>query len=184
MLQIRIHARGGLGGKSLAQIIAETSLGLGNYIQAFPEYGPERAGAPLRAFVRIDNKQIRLHEPVLNPDISIVLDETLLIPGNVTEGMSNNSILIVNTEKTKDEILSILKNYKGELYVIPATRISLETIGSNKPGSPIVGALCRFTKLITIDALKEDVVHKFARKGEEIVEANKKAIDMGFKSLI
>lgn len=184
MLQIRIHARGGLGGKSLAQIIAETSLELGNYIQAFPEYGPERAGAPLRTFVRIDNKQIRLHEPVLNPDISIVLDETLLVSGNVIEGMSNNSILIVNTEKTKDEILSILKDYKGELYMVPATKIALETIGSNKPGSPIAGGLCRFTKLVTLEALKEDVVHKFSRKGEEIVEANQKAIEMGFRSLI
>ena len=184
MLQIRIHARGGLGGKSLAQIIAETSLKLGNYMQAFPEYGPERTGAPLRAFVRIDNKPIRLHEPVLVPNISIVLDETLLISGNVTEGMINTSILIVNTEKTKEEILSILKNYRGELYVIPATRISLETIGSNKPGSAISGALCRFTKLITIDALKEDVINKFSKKGQEIVDANQRAIDMGFKSLV
>ncbi len=184
MLQIRIHARGGLGGKSLAQIIAETSLRLDNYMQAFPEYGPERAGAPLRAFVRIDNKPIRLHEPISSPDISIVLDETLLLSGNVTEGMVNTSILIVNTEKTKESILSLLKNYKGELYVIPATRISLETIGSNKPGSPVVGALCRFTKLITIEALKEDMAQKFARKGQEIVDANQKAIDMGFKSLV
>lgn len=184
MLQIRIHARGGLGGKSLAQIIAETSLGLGNYIQAFPEYGPERSGAPLRAFVRIDSKPIRVHEPVLVPDVSIVLDETLLVAGKVTEGMVNTSILIVNTEKTKDQVKEILKDYKGELYVIPATRISLETIGSNKPGSPVVGALCRFTKLITIDALKEDMAHKFAKKGQEIVEANQKAIEMGYKSLV
>lgn len=184
MLQIRIHARGGLGGKSLAQIIAESSLKLGNYMQAFPEYGPERAGAPIRAFVRIDNKPIRLHEPVLNPDISIVLDETLLISGHVIEGMDNTGILIVNTEKTKEEILSILDGYKGELYIIPATRISLETIGTNKPGSPISGALCRFTKLISIDALKDDMAHKFARKGQEIVEANQKAIDMGLKSLV
>lgn len=184
MLQIRIHARGGLGGKSLAQIIAETSLKLGNYIQAFPEYGPERTGAPMRAFVRIDNKPIRLHEPVSNPDISIVLDETLLLSSNSTEGISNAGMLIVNTEKTKEAILSILKNYKGELYVIPATRISLETIGSNKPGSPIAGALCRFTKLITIEALKEDVIHKFSKKGQEMVDANQRAIDMGFKSLV
>lgn len=184
MLQIRIHARGGLGGKSLAQLIAESALKLDNYMQAFPEYGPERTGAPLRAFVRIDNKPIRTHEPILNPDISIVLDETLLVSGKVIEGMTNANILIVNTEKTKQEIKDILKNFGGEIYVIPATRIALETIGANKPGSPIVGALCRFTKLINLDVLKEDVAHKFAKKGEVIVEANKKAIDLGFKSLV
>ena len=184
MLQIRIHARGGLGGKSLAQIIAETSLKLGNYMQAFPEYGPERSGAPIRAFVRIDNKPIRTHEPVLNPDVSIVLDETLLVSGKVVEGMTNVGILIVNTEKTKEEIKNILENYNGEVYVIPATKISLETIGSNKPGSPVVGALCRFTKLITLEALKEDMKHKFAKKGEVIVNANIDAIEIGYKSLV
>lgn len=183
MLQIRIHARGGLGGKSLAQIIAEASLKLGNYVQAFPEYGPERAGAPMRAFVRIDNKEIRVHEPVLNPNISIVLDETLLVSGKVTEGMDNTGILIVNTDKTKAEILSILNGYKGELYVIPATKIALDTIGSNKPGAPISGALCRFTDLISIETLKEDMTAKFMRKGQAIVDANHKAIEIGIKSL-
>ena len=182
MLQIRIHARGGQGGKSLAQIIAETSLKLGNYIQSFPEYGPERSGAPTRAFVRIDDKAIKTHEPIFSPDIVIVLDETLLSSGNLSEGLNKGGILMVNTEKTKDELKNIT-NFDGQIYVIKATKIALETIGMNKPGSPMVGALCRFTKLINLEALKKDMEEKFGKKGKEIVESNKSAIEIGYKSI-
>lgn len=182
MLQIRIHARGGQGGKSLAQIIAETSLKLGNYIQSFPEYGPERSGAPTRAFVRIDDKPIKTHEPVMSPDIVIVLDESLLSSGTLTDGLLKGGVLIINTEKSKEEIKNIT-GYDGQIYVIKATKIALETIGMNKPGSPISGALCRFTKLINLETLKEDMEEKFGKKGKEMVESNKKAIEMGYKSI-
>lgn len=183
MLQIRIHARGGQGGKSLAQIIAETSLKLGNFIQAFPEYGPERTGAPTLAFVRIDDSPIKTHEPVVSPDIVIVLDETLLLAGNSTSGLTNAGIIIINTEKSKEEIKELI-DFKGQIYTIPATKIAISTIGMNKPGAPISGALCRFTKLITIEGLKEDVEEKFKKKGQELVDSNKKALEIGFSSLV
>lgn len=182
MLQIRIHARGGQGGKSLAQIIAETSLKLGNFIQAFPEYGPERSGAPTRAFVRIDDKKIETHEPIAEPNIVIVMDETLLIDGGSLDGLTKAGILIVNTEKKKEEIQE-KTNFKGQIYTIPATKISYATIGMDKPGAPISGALCRFTKLINIETLKEDMEQKFIKKGKEMVEANQKAIEIGFNSI-
>lgn len=182
MLQIRIHARGGQGGKSLAQIIAETSLKLGNFIQAFPEYGPERSGAPTRAFVRIDDKRIKTHEPIMEPNVVIVLDETLVVDGCALDGLTKAGILMVNTEKTKEEIFE-KTNFKGQIYTIPATKIAYSTIGMNKPGSPMAGALCRFTKLINLEALKEDVEQKFSKKGKEMVDSNKQALEIGFNSL-
>jgi len=182
MLQIRIHARGGQGGKSLAQIIAETSLGLGNFIQAFPEYGPERSGAPTRSFVRIDDKKIKTHEPIVEPDIVIVMDETLLSDSSSLDGLTRAGILIVNTEKSKETIKEKI-NFDSQIYIIPATKIAYSTIGSDKPGTAIAGALCRFTKLITIESLKKDMEEKFSKKGEDIINANQKAIEIGFNSL-
>lgn len=182
MLQIRIHARGGQGGKSLAQIIAETSLGLGNFIQAFPEYGPERSGAPTRSFVRIDDKRIKTHEPIVEPNIVIVLEESLIIDGGSLEGLNKAGILMVNTERTKEEIQE-KTGFKGQIYTIPATKISYSTIGMDKPGAPIAGALCRFTKLINLNALKQDMEQKFSKKGKEMIEANQKAVEIGFNSI-
>jgi len=182
MLRIRIHARGGQGGKSLAQIIAEVSLKLGNFIQAFPEYGPERSGAPTRFFVRIDNKRIKTHEPIVEPDIVIVMDETLLSDGSSLEGLTRVGILIVNTEKTR-EMIKEKTNFNGQIYTVPATKIAYSTIGLNKPGTAMAGALCRFTKLITVESLKEDMEIIFFKKGQEIIESNKQALEIGFNSL-
>jgi 2-oxoacid:acceptor oxidoreductase gamma subunit (pyruvate/2-ketoisovalerate family) len=185
MLQIRIHGRGGQGAKSTSQLIAETAIKKGKEIQAFPEYGPERSGAPVASFVRIDNKKIRTHEPVLNPDIVIVLDETLIESINVASGLESNGILMINTEKTKEEIQKELLDFDGDIYTISATKIALEQMGQNKPNTAMLGALCRLTNLIDIETLKEVVKEKFEKKiGIENTKSNLKALEIGKKSMI
>ncbi len=185
MLQIRIHGRGGQGAKSTSQFIAETAIKKGKEIQAFPEYGPERSGAPVAAFVRIDDKKIRTHESIINPDIVIVLDETLIQNINVTSGLTSNGILIVNTEKTKEEIQKQVLDFDGNIYTIPATRISLEQIGQNKPNTAMLGALCRLTNLVDIETMKEIIKEKFEKKiGIENTKSNLRALEIGQKSMI
>lgn len=185
MLQIRIHGRGGQGAKSTSQFIAETAIKKGKEIQAFPEYGPERSGAPVASFVRIDDKKIRNHEPIINPDIVIVLDETLMQSINVVSGLTNNGILMINTEKTKEEIQKQVLDFDGEIYTIPASKISIEKMGQNKPNTAMLGALCRLTNLIDIEILKEVVKSKFEKKiGVENTKANLNAIEIGHKSMI
>ena len=104
ILEIRIHGRGGQGAKTASQFIAEAALGEGKNIQAFPEYGPERAGAPMKAYTRISDKQITTYAPVVNPDVVIVIDPTLVKSANVTEGLTDDGILIVNTPKSAEEL--------------------------------------------------------------------------------
>lgn len=183
MLQIRVHARGGQGGKTLAQIIAEAGLILGRQIQAFPEYGPERQGAPTVAFVRIDDKKIRTHEVIKEPNIVIILDDTLLSVDHIKDGIKNNTVVIVNTTSEKSKIKEML-NLNCELYIVHASRIAIDNIGSNKPNTAILGALCRLTDLIDIDACSEVIKEKFVKKGQEIIDSNIKTLEIGNKSLI
>ena len=163
--EIRIHGRGGQGAKTASQIIAETALELGKYIQSFPEYGPERAGAPLKAYNRISDKKIKSFAPVTNPDVVLVIDPTLLQAVDVTAGTDEKSILIVNTPKSGKDLGL---NFKGKIYTVDATKIALETVGKNLPNTPILGALIKITKLIPLDAIVQNVRETLIGKIGEI----------------
>ena len=182
VLEIRIHGRGGQGGKTAAQFIAESAMDEDKHVQAFPEYGPERSGAPVTAYARISDEHIRLFQPVHNPDIVLVIDPTLIGPINVTEGMSDDGILIVNTNKSSDDIRKMVGDFAGKIYTVDATKISIDATGVNKPNLPILGALIKVTGAISMDSLEGKTRQKFTKKlGEEktqkTVDAMKRAHD-------
>ena len=184
ILEIRWHGRGGQGAKTAAQVLAETALEEGKHIQAFPEYGPERAGAPIRAFTRIARVPINLHCGVVNPDIVVVIDSTLLEVVDVTDGLSENGILLVNTDKSPQEIREKLKFKKGKVYTVDATKIALDTLGIPLPNTPMLGALMKAYNVVTFENLEEKLKKKFLKKiGEEKTKGNIEGIHRAFKDV-
>lgn len=172
-VEIRWHGRGGQGAKTAAQFLAEAALESGKFIQAFPEYGPERAGAPIRAFTRIDAEPIRVHAPVTNPGLVVVIDPTLLETADVTEGLPENGILLVNSSEDPQALKEKLHFHKGTVATVDATKISLDTLGVPMPNTPMLGALVKVRPIVPIDALVERVKKKFLKKiGEEKTNAN------------
>ena len=187
LIEIRWHGRGGQGAKTAALLLGDAALVSGKYIQAFPEYGPERMGAPVAPFNRISSKPIYLHSGVTNPDIVIVLDPTLIESVHVTEGMSDGGVLIVNTEKTPEEVKADC-NVKGNIkvYTVDASRISRETIGRDIPNTPMLGALIKATHILDFKEMLEDTRIKLEKKFKskpEIVEGNLKAIERAYNEV-
>ncbi len=183
ILEIRIHGRGGQGAKTASQFIAEAALGEGKNIQAFPEYGPERAGAPMKAYDRISDKPITTYAPVVNPDVVIVIDPTLIESANVTEGLTEDGILIVNTPKSYKEIRKET-GFKGKIHTVDATKIAIGTVGRNWPNTPMLGAFVKLTKVIPIDAVKDSIKHKFLKKlGEEKTDATIKGVELAYEAV-
>lgn len=178
--EIRIHGRGGQGAKTASQFIAEAALGEGKQIQSFPEYGPERAGAPVKAYDRISDKPITTYAPVVNPDLVMVIDYTLMKTIDVTEGLNSDGVLIVNTPKSSSEIKKET-GFKGKVYTLDATKISIDTVGRNLPNTPMLGAFVGVSGVIQLDAVKESVKHKFLKKlGEEKTNATVKGVEMAY----
>lgn len=173
LIEISIFGRGGQGAKTASELLAETALDKGKYIQSFPEYGPERAGAPMRAFARISDKPILIHSGITNPDIVAVIDPTLLDSVNVTEGLGDTGILVVNTDLTPSEIRKKLNFNKGKVCTVDATKIALETIELPLPNTPILGALIKITGLIKLEDLEDKIKEKFLKKiGEKKTQGN------------
>jgi pyruvate ferredoxin oxidoreductase gamma subunit len=184
MIEIRWHGRGGQGAKTASQFLAEAALQAGKYIQAFPEYGPERAGAPIRSYTRIDDKPIRLHSPVTNPQTVVVIDPTLLDSIDVTEGLGDDGVLIVNSHTNPKDIREQTKFSKGTVATVDATRISLDTLGVPMPNTPMLGALLKIKEVVTMEALVHQVENKFLKKiGEEKTKANIDGIKRAYKEV-
>ncbi|WP_422447038.1 2-oxoacid:acceptor oxidoreductase family protein [Thermoanaerobacterium sp. DL9XJH110] len=185
VIEIRWHGRGGQGAKTAALMLAETAAEMGKYVQGFPEYGPERMGAPILAFNRISDQPIHIHSNVINPDIVIVLDATLLGP-KVTAGVPENGIYIVNTTKTPQQVREILKLNGGRIFTVDANQISLETIGRVIPNTPIMGAFIKATGLIPyeefIESVKKELAKKFKSK-PEVIDGNLKAIERAYQEV-
>jgi pyruvate ferredoxin oxidoreductase gamma subunit len=173
MIEIIWHGRGGQGAKTASQFLGEATLDTGKYIQAFPEYGPERAGAPIRAFNRISEEPVYIHSSITNPTVVVVIDATLLGAVDVTEGLGDNGILLVNTEKSPEEVRKLTNFKKGKVGTVDATKISLETLKLPMPNMPMLGALLKVNSIVSIDELSERVKAKFLKKiGEEKTNAN------------
>ncbi|MCX7702685.1 MAG: 2-oxoacid:acceptor oxidoreductase family protein [Planctomycetota bacterium] len=181
MVEIVWHARGGQGAKTAAQMAAHVALAEGKFAQGFPEYGPERMGAPTRGYTRISEGEIRVHCAITAPDVVVVLDETLV--GNVpmTEGVTEETIFIVNSRKSPKEIKEALGVKKNRVYVIDATGIAIDELGRSIPNVPMMGALVRATGILGLDGFKEDVRKKFGKKfGEKIVAGNIRALERAY----
>ncbi len=184
MIEIRWHGRGGQGVKTAAMLFAETAIEEGKFAQGFPEYGPERMGAPVKGFTRIDDKPIRIHSGIENPQVVVVLDPTLLDTIDVTEGMPDDGILIINTEQTPNQIREKYKIKKGKIYALNATKIALDTIGRPVPNTVMLGALVKLTGVLDLDTLLKNIVKKFSKKfNAKIVEGNIEAIKKAFEEV-
>lgn len=187
MTEIRWHGRGGQGVKTGALLFGEAILGAGKYMQAFPEFGPERRGAPVQAFNRISDEPITLHCGVAHPQVVIVLDPTLLGTVDVTEGLAPDGTVIINTSRRPEEIrpeLSLAPEQK--VCTLDASRIAREAIGRDIPNTPMVGALAAVTQLVDFEILLEDterrLEHKF-RHRPEVVQGNLEAIKRGYQEV-
>jgi pyruvate ferredoxin oxidoreductase gamma subunit len=177
LTEIRWHARGGQGAVTAAKMVAELALGEGKYFQAFPEYGPERSGAPIVAFTRVSDRPIEIYSAVEHPGIIIVLDSSLFAATDVLKGAPDDAVVLVNSDTSPKELRE-RHGFEGRyFYTIAATRIATETIGRPIPNAPMVGALCRITDLFLIDDvvrfLREDFGKKFPAK---VVEGNVNAV--------
>ena len=185
-LEIRWHGRGGQGAKTAALLLADVAFKTGKYVQGFPEYGPERMGAPITAYNRISNNVIRVHFNIYTPDLVVVVDETLLDAVNVTAGLKENGSIIVNTDKDKEEILPKLKGYKGNVYTVDARKISVDALGKYFPNSPMLAAAVAVSKVMDkdtfINEMRASYQHKFAKK-PEVIDGNMKALTMTFEAL-
>jgi len=181
LTEIRWHARGGQGAVTAAKLLAETALSQGQYFQAFPEYGPERMGAPILAFTRISNGPIHIRSSITNPEIVVVLDSTLLSAVDVTEGLDTDGVLIINTDEEPAAIRKAMKLKGRKVYTVDATKIAKETIGRAIPNTPMMGALVRVTGIMPIENVMEYLRKSFGKKfSEEIIEGNVKAVERAY----
>ena len=185
-LEIRWHGRGGQGAKTAALLLADVAFQTGAFVQGFPEYGPERMGAPITAYNRISYKLIRVHSNIYTPDMVMVVDETLLESVDVTAGLKKDGAIIINSERTKEEILPYLKGYQGSVYVIDARAISQQTLGKNFPNSPMLAAAVAVSGVMEREAFLKEMrasyAHKFDKK-PEVIEGNMKALEMTWDAL-
>ena len=184
LLEIRWHGRGGQGAKTAAAMVAEVAIDAGKYAQAAPEYGAEREGAPIRAYTRISDHAIRVHDAIYFPDIVIVLDETLLESQDVTSGLTEEGILLVNTAKSPGEVRKLLGLKTGKVYTIDATTIALEEIKRPIPNTVMTGALCKVSGVVDADHIKEDIDKKLGGKlSEDMLKGNYRAVERAFEEV-
>ncbi len=186
LIEIRWHGRGGQGAKTASLLLADAAFNTGKYIQGFPEYGPERMGAPITAYNRISNDPITIHSNIYEPDYVVVVDDTLLETVDVAAGLKETGAIIINTTKDNDYLIKALNGYKGEIYKIDAKKISIEALGKYFPNTPMLAAIVKVSKIMTDEDFLADMVgsfkHKFAKK-PEVIEGNMKALEMALKEI-
>jgi len=179
LTEIRWHGRGGQGAKTASLLLADAAFNTGCYVQGFPEYGPERMGAPITAYNRISTEKMTVHSNIYEPDFVVVVDETLLEAIDVTAGLSENGAIIINSQKSPDEIRKYLRGYKGKVCTIDAGKISQETLGKNFPNTPMLAAVVKVSNIMEQETFLKDMeasfAHKFATK-PEVVKGNMLAL--------
>jgi pyruvate ferredoxin oxidoreductase gamma subunit len=174
MIEVRWHGRGGQGAVTSVELLAVAAIGVGKYAQGFPSFGPERRGAPVAAFSRIDEKKIKVRSGIYQPDVVVVLDSSLIGLVNVTEGLKPNGILIVNTPKSPEEVKKEL-NFSGTTATVDATGIARKEMGVPITNTTMIGALLKMIGIVDIDAMREPVEHRFGRIAQKNLTAMKRA---------
>ena len=186
LIEIRWHGRGGQGAKTASLLLADAAFNTGKYIQGFPEYGPERMGAPITAYNRISDNPITVHSNIYNPDYVVVVDDTLLDSVDVTAGLKETGAIVINTTKDGEELKKHLKGYNGAIYSIDARKISQEALGRYFPNTPMLAAIIKVAGIMSDEALLRDMEgsfkHKFAKK-PEVIEGNMKALELALKEV-
>jgi len=184
MLEIRWHGRGGQGGKTAVFLLAESLVEQGKYAQGFPDYGPERMGAPVRGYNRISDKPETLHCGVNSPGIVVVLDSTLIAGSDVVSGLKPDGKVLVNSPEPPEKIRKLLGLKDGSVYTVDATGIAMEEIGRPIPNSPMIGALLKITDLAEIDKMARIVGKKFEGKlSAKAVEGNVRAMKRAYEEV-
>ncbi|MGQ9626355.1 MAG: 2-oxoacid:acceptor oxidoreductase family protein [Anaerolineae bacterium] len=175
--EIRWHGRGGQGVVTAGKLLAEAALDSGLYFQAFPDYGAERMGAPIRAYTRISPEPITLHSQIEEPDIVLVLDPTLLGAEDVAEGLKEDGILLVNTSQSPSEVREALNLHTGRVFTVDASHIAIETLGRDITNTPMLGAFAKATGLFSMEDIIEQTRRRLGKTlRKDIVEANIEAI--------
>lgn len=186
LTEIRWHGRGGQGAKTAALLLADVAFQAGKHVQGFPEYGPERMGAPITAYDRISDNEIRVHSNIYEPDFVAVVDDTLLHSVDVTVGLKRDGGILVNTQKSIEEILPLLKGYQGRVYLIDAHKVSMEALGKYFPNTPMLAAMVKISGVMETDVflreMESSLKHKFARK-PEVLEGNLKALKLALEEV-
>lgn len=186
LIEIRWHGRGGQGAKTASLLLADVAFSTGKYIQGFPEYGPERMGAPMTAYNRISSKPIEVHSNIYDPDYVVVVDETLLKAVDVSNGLKKDGAIVINTTKSLDEIKPLLKNYNGNIYTIDAKKISEDALGKYFPNVPMLAAIEKIAGIMSDDDFKknmeESFKHKFAKK-PEVIDGNMQALKIALNNI-
>jgi pyruvate ferredoxin oxidoreductase gamma subunit len=177
LIEIRWHGRGGQGVVTAGKLLAETALGTDRYFQAFPDYGPERMGAPIRAFTRLSSKPITIHSQIEQPDVVLVLDPSLLGTVPVTEGLKEDGILIVNTSMSPEQVREVTGFHTGQAFTVDASHIAIEEMGRDITNTPMLGAFAGATGIFEIDELAGQLRAWFGKKiSANAVEANVRAM--------
>lgn len=178
LLEIRWHGRGGQGVVTAGKVLAAAALEANMFFQAFPDYGPERSGAPIRAYTRLDSTPIVIHNQIEEPDVVLVLDPTILGSVNVTEGLKEDGILIINTPKSPQEMRSQLKFEGGRVFTVDASHIAIEELGREITNAPMLGALAQATGIVALGDIVTQTRRWFEHKlSPAMVEANVRAIE-------
>lgn len=183
VVEIRWHGRGGQGAKTAALLLADVAFQTGKYVQGFPEYGPERMGAPITAYNRISDTDIRVHSNIYDPEFVVVVDESLLETVHVTDGLKKDGAIVINTDKPKEEIIPHLHGYEGKVYTIDARKVSIAALGKYFPNTPMLAAIVKVSGVMDretfMNEMRASFAHKFASK-PEVIEGNMKALEMAF----
>ena len=179
IVEIRWHGRGGQGAKTASLLLADAAFNTGKYVQGFPEYGPERMGAPITVYNRISDQRSTVHSNIYFPDYVVVVDETLLSAVDVTAGLKKEGAIVINSSKSPAELRPLLKGYEGRVCTIDAGKISEEELGKNFPNTPMLAAIVRVSGVIGEEEFIKDMEgsfkHKFASK-PQVIEGNMRAL--------
>ena len=184
-VEIRWHGRGGQGTVTAAKVLADACMSGGRHVQAFPEYGPERAGAPIRAYNRVSDKELRMHCPVLNPKVVAVVDASLLDAIDVTEGATDDAVFVINTSKDPKTVRAKMKAKPTQkVFTVDASKIALESFGRPMPNSSMLGAVNKAINIVTMEVLLDDVKGSFGKKfAQKIIDGNLAAVKRGFEEV-
>ena len=186
LTEIRWHGRGGQGAKTAALLLADVAFQAGMHVQGFPEYGPERMGAPITAYDRISAKPIRVHSNIYEPDFVAVVDDTLLHSVDVTAGLKEDGGILINTEKSAEEIVPMLKGYKGKIYLLDAHKVCMATLGKYFPNTPMLSAIVQVSRVLEpgrfIADMEASFRHKFATK-PQVIQGNMNCLIQSMKEV-
>lgn len=185
-VEIRWHGRGGQGAKTACLLLADVAFESGKYVQGFPEYGPERMGAPITAYNRISDTKCTVHSNIYEPNYVVVVDETLLSSVDVTHGLKEDGAVIINTHRKPEELRPMLNGWKGQICTIDARRISEQTLGKYYPNTPMLAATVVVSKVVDPEKFVKDMEssfkHKFASK-PQVIEGNMKALTQSMQEV-